>query len=918
MKRTTKSLSATILAATAASMMLAWPTLASEGEVFIPYDEFYLDNGLRVIVHEDRKAPIVAVTVWYHVGSKDELPGRTGFGHLFEHLMFNGTENYDAEYFGPFQQVGATSMNGTIDFDRTAYFQTVPTTALDLALWMESDRMGHLLGAVTQEKLDVEVGVVANEKRQRQGQPYGTALDSVFGALFPAPHPYSWMPIGSIEDLEAATLEDVHRWFETWYGPNNATLVLAGDIDLETAKRKVQHYFGDIEPGPPIERQLRNIPPDLATQRIRKEDRVPQARVYRAWLGPEWLDDDATRIHLANRILTGGRTARLDRRLVYEDQIATSIGSYAFTGEIAGAYIVWATVQPGGDIAEVERVLDEELQRFLEEGPTQQELDRVRTQVRAGFIRGIEQVGGFSGKSNILAEYAVFGGRPDFYRQSLQVMDEATPEDVRATAAAWIRGQGVTLEIHPFDGSLRAAGEGADRSALPFPDEFPHAPFPEMRQATLSNGMRLIVAERRAVPVVQFSLQMNAGYAADQFALPGTASLAMQMLDEGTRNRTSLEISERLANLGANLGTGANLDLVSVSLSALRENLDESLDIYADVILNPVFPDNELERLRRQRLSTIQQEQTTPMSMALRVFPSLLYGEGHAYALPMTGSGTPESVQAITREQLVDFHRTWFRPDNATLIVVGDTDLDDILPRVERLFAGWEPATVPDRTLPEVGRPDGPRVFLINRPGSEQSMIMAGQLVAPKREEDDLAIRTMNDVLGGNFMARINMNLREDKGWSYGASSAIVETAAQRPFIAYAPVQTDMTAPAMREMLREIEEITSARPITDDEVSTSKRRATLTLPGRWETANSVASDIAQLVRFGLPDDYWYDYADMVESLSVNQVRAAADSELSPGQLTWIVVGDLSLVEDEVRELGFGPVQVIDTEGNVIR
>ncbi len=916
MRRYTTAAMAT--AWTACSLLLASAVPASEAGIDIPFDEFHLDNGLRVIVHEDRKAPIVAVTVWYHVGSKDELPGRTGFAHLFEHLMFNGTENYDAEYFGPFQQVGATSMNGTTDFDRTNYFQTVPSSAIDLALWMESDRMGHLLGAVTQEKLDVEVGVVQNEKRQREGQPYGTAFDSIMGALFKAPHPYSWMPIGAMEDLEAATLEDVHHWFENWYGPNNATLVLAGDIDAATAREKVQHYFGDIPPGPPIERAQRYIPPSLPAQRIRKEDRVPQARVYRAWLGPEWRSDESTYIQLADWILTGGRTARLNRRLVYEDQIATSVGSYAFTGEIAGAYIVWATAQPGGDLAEVERVLDEEIQRFLDEGPTRQELDRVRTQIRASFIRGIEQVGGFSGKSNILAENAVFGGRPDYFQHSLEVMNAATTEQVRATTARWVSGDGITLEIHPYDSNLGASSSGADRSALPMPDEFPQAPFPQMQQATLANGMRLIVAERRAVPVIQFSLQLNAGYAADQFALPGSASLAMQMLNQGTRRRSSQQISEELADLGANLGTNANLDLVSVNLSTLRETLDASLDIYADVILNPVFPDNELERLRRQRQSTIQQEQTTPMSMALRVFPSLLYGDGHAYALPMTGSGTPESVAAITRDQLVDFHSTWMRPDNATMIVVGDTDLDEILPKLERLFRGWEPAPAPRKSLPVVERPDGSRVFLINQPGAEQSMIMAGQLVAPKREQDDLAIRTMNDILGGNFMARINMNLREDKGWSYGASSAIVETMAQRPFIAYAPVQTNMTAPAMREMLSEIQDLIATRPITDEEVGTSKRRATLTLPGRWETAGSVASDIAQLVRFGLPDDYWHQYAELVETLSVEQVRAAAIAELAPDQLTWVVVGDLRHIEDDIRQLDLGPVQVIDTEGNIVR
>jgi zinc protease len=899
------------------SLLLLAGTLAAQEDPRIPFDEFYLDNGLRVVVHEDRKAPIVAVTLWYHVGSKNETRGRTGFAHLFEHLMFNGSENHDDEYFRPLQEVGGTSMNGTTDFDRTNYFQTVPTTALDTALWLESDRMGHLLGAVTQEKLDQQRGVVQNEKRQSENQPYGAVFKEIMAHLFPEGHPYSWLPIGAMEDLEAATLEDVHEWFRTYYGPNNATLVLAGDIDVATAKTKVEHFFGDIPPGPPLTRPKRWIPADVPEQRIVMEDRVPQARVYKAWAGPEWISDEATFMQLASSVLTSGKSSRLYHRLVYQDQIATSVGAFPLAGEIAGAFIVWGTAQPGGDLAQIERALDEEVERFLAEGPTPEELERVQTEVRAGFIRGVEQVGGFGGKSNILAENAVFGGRPDHYEHTLSVIESAGVADVTTAARKWIDGPGLTLEVHPYRQSLSARSEGADRSRLPMPEEFPAAPFPELQQTVLANGMRLIVAERAAVPVIRFSLQMNAGYSADQFGRPGTASLAMEMLDEGTTTRGALEIDEALARLGAQLSAGSNLDFSSVGLSALRENLDESLEIYADVILSPAFPDHELERLRRLRLSQIQQERVTPMSMALRVLPQLLYGEGHAYALPMTGSGTEESVAAITREDLIEFHQTWFKPGNATMIVVGDTTLAEIEPKLEALFAGWRAGDVPDKVLDEVETPTAPRVYLVDRPGSEQSMVIAGHLIGPKRVEDDIAIQAMNDIFGGNFTARINMNLREEKGWSYGASSTVVETAGQRPFLAYAPVQTDRTADSMAEILRELRELVSEQPATEQEVAVSKRRSTLTLPGRWETAGAVAGDIAQLVRFGLPDDYWHHYAGLVEALEVSAVRSAAAENVLPEKLIWVVVGDLARIGDEVRALGLGEVRVIDTDGALL-
>ena len=907
----------TIAALCSLALVLAAATAGAQEMPDIAFDEFYLDNGLRVIVHEDRKAPIVAVTIWYHVGSKNEEPGKTGFAHLFEHLMFNGTENYDDDYFRPFQEVGATSMNGTTSWDRTNYFQTVPSTAIDLALWMESDRMGHLLGAVDQGKLDEQRGVVQNEKRQGENQPYGTAFQQVLANVFPPDHPYSWPIIGSMEDLDAATLDDVTEWFETYYGPNNATLVLAGDIDVDTARAKVQQYFGHIPPGPPLTKRDNWTLGELEAKRVTMQDRVPQARVYKTWRAPRWADDDGTLLELAGEVLSGGITSRLYQRLVYEDQIATNVSASALTMEIAGAFFVSATVAPGQDIGEVERALDEELARFLAEGPTEEELARVKTETLAFVIRGLERVGGFRGKSNILAENAVFGGRPDFYKRPLSVLQAATPEEVRAAANRWISGNAVTLEVLPFEQALAASGENADRSSLPVVEEFPAASFPELGRATLSNGMRVIVAERDAVPVVQFRLQMNAGYASDQFGSPGTAKLAMETLDQGTTSMNALEIADSLAGLGATLGTGSNLDYSTVSLSALKENLDASLEIYADVILNPAFPESDLERLRRLQLAAIEQEQTTPDAMAFRVFPRLVYGEGHAYSLPLTGSGSRASVEAITREDIFDFHTTWFKPNNATMIVAGDITLDEVLPRLEAAFAGWESGETPAKNLPEVDLPDGPRVYLLDRPDSAQSVIIAGQLIPERRADEEIALDTMNDILGGNFTSRINMNLREDKGWSYGARTTLYDTQAQRPYLAYAPVQTDQTAPAMLEMAREIDEYLTSRPPSEEEVETSKKRATLTLPGRWETAASVAGSIAELVRFDLPDDYWDGYANLVAGLDTADVRAAANEVLAPERLTWIVVGDLAAIGDEVRALGLGEVRLLDSEGNVV-
>jgi zinc protease len=900
------------LAAAALAIALATAAVAQDPE--IPFDEFYLDNGLRVVVHEDHKAPIVAITIWYHVGSKNEVPGKTGFAHLFEHLMFNGSENHDDDYFRPLQEVGVTNINGTTDFDRTNYFETVPTSAVDLALWLESDRMGHLLGAIDQDKLDEQRGVVQNEKRQGDNEPYGKVFQTILTNLFPPGHPYSWETIGSMEDLNAASLEVVKTWFETYYGPNNATLVLAGDIDLGAAREKVERYFGDIPPGPPLTHKQRLIPANVPSGRIVMEDRVPEARIYKVWLAPEWINDESTYLQLADYVLTSGKTSRLYQRLVYEDQVATDASAFAMINEIAGAYVVYATAGEGQDLKTVERTLDEELERFLADGPTRAELERVKTELRSGFIRGVEQVGGFRGKSNILAENAVYGGRPDFYKHSLELLNTATQQQVLETARKWIRGEPLVIEVHPYATGLAPGSTSADRSKLPLPQTFPDAPFPALQQATLANGMRLIVAERHAVPVVQLSLQLDAGYAADQFASPGVATMTMEMLDEGTASMDALEISDSLATLGAELTSGANLDFSVVGLSALKENLDESLAIYSDVILNPAFPPAELERLKRLQLASIQQEKSSPTDMALRVLPRLLYGEGHAYSLPMTGSGTEEAVSALDRADLVAYHDAWFKPNNATMIVVGDTTLAEIQPKLEALFARWRRGDVPAKTLPDVALPQQARVYLLDRPGSEQSVIIAGHLIGKRTRADDIAIDAMNDILGGAFTSRVNMNLREDKGWSYGADTAVIQTQAQRPFLAIAPVQADQTAAAMREIKREIEEFIGARRATSEEVATSKRRSTLTLPGRWETARAVARDIAELVRFDLPDDYWTGYAELVNGLEADDVHAAAMRLLHPDLMTWVVVGDRSVIEQDVRALGFGAVAVVDADG----
>ncbi len=892
---------------------------APEGVISIPYTKYVLDNGLTLIVHEDHKAPVVAVNVWYDVGSADEKPGKTGFAHLFEHLMFNGSENHDEDYFKPFDRVGATGMNGTTNNDRTNYFQVVPKTALDMALWMESDRMGHLLGAVTQEKLDEQRGVVQNEKRQGENQPYGKAFLTIFENTYPAGHPYDHSVIGSMADLDAASLEDVHEWFKTWYGAANAVLAVAGDVEPEDVKRRVERYFGDIPAGPPLIKPGPNVAQRTGPSRHTIQDRVPQARVYKVWNVAAFGDPDVDRLDILSDILTNGKSSRLYKRLVYDEQIATDVSSFNYTRQLGGLFGITATAQPGGDLTAVEQAIEEEVARLVEEGPTPEELERSKTSQRAGFVRGIERVGGFGGKSDILAASQVYYGSPDAHEKRQARILGATAGQVREAARRWLNPGVFTLEVVPY-AEHSVAESGVDRTTgVPRVAEFPSASLPHREHATLSNGLKVILAKREGVPVVELDLLLDAGYAADQFGLPGTARLALDMQDEGTTSRDALEISDELDRLGANLSVGSDLDVSFVRMSALKENLETSLELFADVILNPSFPEKELDRLRKQQIAAIQREKAQPMTMALRVFPRLLYGEDHAYGMPLTGSGTEESVAALDRAALEKFHSTWFRPGNATLIVVGDATLDELTPQLERLFAGWEKGETPKKNLATVEQQPESVVYIVDRPGSEQSMLFAGHVMPPKNDPDEVSIDALNHILGGSFSARINMNLREDKHWTYGARSVIVDAAAQRPFFVYASVQSDKTAEALAEIRKELTGIRPGgqRPATQEELEKVKDQKTLTLPGRWETNGAVLDDIVEMVRFGLDEDYWDDFPGAVRALELTDIEAQADAALQPDRTVWVVVGDRSGIEAGIRELELGEVRFIDADGNPV-
>jgi len=881
-------------------------------DINIDYQRYVLDNGLTLLVHEDHKAPIATVNIWYHVGSKNEHEGITGFAHLFEHLMFNGSENYQGEWFLPMEKAGGTDLNGTTWFDRTNYFQTVPVPALDMVLWMESDRMGHFVGAITQEGLDEQRSVFQNEKRQGDNRPYGKAGYIQLEGMFPEGHPYRWSTIGSMEDLNAATLEDVTHWFETYYGASNAVLVVAGDVNPDEIFERVKYYFGDIAPGPALNKPERWIAKRTESSRDRMYDEVAQARISKSWNTPSFGEEDAVYLEIASEILAGSKNSLLYKRLVYEDQIASSVSAMQLPLEIAGIFEVEAYAKPGVPLSQIETAINEEMAEFLRRGPTRDQLERVKTSYFASLIRGLEKVGGFRGKAQLLATYETYVGDASLYKRDLEIFENATANNVRDAARRWLSSGDHNLEVIPR-AKYQVAEEGADRSQLPGPGEAPELDFPEIQDYQLENGIRVLQVQRGDLPVVSVSLQFDAGYSADPQDQLGAAGLMSAMLDEGTENYDALEFAARAEELGAVISSGSSLDTSSIGLSALSVNLEDSLELLKEAILNPSFDESELERVRSNWLDQIAREKTEPYSLALRNLPPLLYGDNHPYGIPFTGSGTEESISALTADQLRAFHRTWIRPDNAQIVVVGNLSREEIEPLLNNEFGDWDAPDIerPAKELFPVDPVEETVIYLMDKPGSPQSLVIGGHLLPPNQDEDreelDMAVR----ILGGNFNARLNMNLREDKGWAYGARASATSAVGQRPLIYYAPVQIDRTVDSLRELIRETNAYIGETPANIEELTRSKDGILRSLPGRYETNGSVAGTLQDILMYDRPLDYVDRYQNELESMTLEDVQQAANAYLMPGNTIWLIVGDLDEIEQPLREAGIADVRVIE-------
>lgn len=915
--------------------------------VNIPHEKFTLPNGLTVLVHEDRKAPIVAVSIWYGVGSKNEPKGKTGYAHLFEHIMFNGSENAPGDYFEYTKKIGATDLNGTTWLDRTNYFQTVPTTALESALFLESDRMGHLLNGLTKEKLDNQIGVVSNEKRQGDNQPFGLVDYKRSETLFPVGHPYHHDTIGSLEDLAAASLDDMKLWFTDHYGPNNAVLVLAGDINAAQAKPLVEKWFGSIKRGkdvPPVNAPIPTLEKPI---KIVMKDKIPATRIYRNWIVPGLADPDANALYVAMAALGGLSSSRLDNILVRQEQSAVSVAAYMLPFVHGSLVNIQVDVKPGGDADAVAKRLDEILSEFVAKGPTAEEVQRVATSTIAQQIDGLEQVGGFGGKAVALAEGQLYVGDSNFYKKELQRLAATKPETVKAAMEKWLTRPVLEIRVEPGEREAYqevAAGSGMrtgtlsapafysppgsedlsgtvgtsfqDRSKFPEPTGTPALDFPAVEETTLKNGIKVFFARRAAVPTVRVAVSFNAGYSADPVDKRGIASMMSTMLLEGTKTLTSTQIAETEEKLGADVNVNSSLDRTVASMRAVKPNLAPSLDLLADVIKNPAFDEKEMERVRVQQQTRIKSENNQPQGIAVRTLPPLLYGKGHPYGGPQTGSGYPETVATITKADVSAFHQSWVHPAKAEIFVVGDTSLKEIKPLLEKRFGNWKAAgaAAPAKNFTAAIPAAQSKILLIDRPNSPQSLVMAGKVLDAKGSDDLLTLRAANEIFGGDFLSRINMDLRETKGWSYGVRSQVNGAEDRVPFYMFAPVQTNQTGPSIKVLMDQLKDFNGSKPVTPDELDKTIKGNVLELPGSYEQSAAVLGQMQADRLNKRPFDYAETIAAKYTALTATALNDEMRAKIDPSKITWLVVGDAAKVKPQLEALGL-PIEMVGEAAN---
>jgi len=920
----------TVTALAALAATLSAPLAAAATASTIPFEKYRLDNGLEVVLAQDRSLPLVAVDIWYHVGAADEEPGRTGFAHLFEHMMFTGSKHVPRGVADKLlEAAGGTDSNATTSFDRTNYFDTVPSNQLELALWAHADRMGYLLDSLDQTALANQQDVVRNERRQSfENRPYGIVDEAVFRALFPAGHPYRPAIIGSHTDIQIARLADVRDFFKRYYRPNNATLVIAGDFDASNAKRLVQKYFASLRRGPDVARQSVVTPPITSERRVTVTDQIELERIDLAWLTPPRFKPDDAELAIAGYILGGGKSSRLYNKLVYDLQLAQEVSADQDPYALTSIFEIEALARQGHTAAELQPIIDAEVDRLATEGPTPEEVERARNQIERALYAQLQRVGG---RADVLNMYNQYTGDPGYLSKDIERYARVTPADVQRAVRAHLgkNARAVVLAVRgekkldpdpPAPPPPTINGTESINADEPWRNTPPKAAaarapvLPAPHSFRLANGLTVLHLYRPSLPIVTARLVVNAGLASNDPALPGLADFAAVMLEEGTTSRSSRELADQLAQLGAAYAAQTRRDVTALHVDALSRNFGDALALLADVAQHPTFPSDEIERQRKALLNDIAEAREHGGALADAALARALYGPGNPYG--RTALGTEASVARLGQEDLRGWWQRWFSPSNAAIIVVGDIDPASLRAMVEKQWGGWTAAE--GSAASRAGAPvttTKARVVIVDRPEAPQTELYVGRIGAARTTPEYPALQVLNEAFGGAFTSRISLNLREDKGYTYGAGSRFEYGRVPGPFVIRTAVRADVSGPAVKEILGELKRAESA-PFAPSELARARGSLEQSLPGLFETNGAIAASFGELFAYKLPLDYYRTLPAAFSHVDAATVEKLARHYLDPASMVVIAVGDRKRIEVELKALDLEPTEVWPIAGTL--
>ena len=903
----------------------------------IKFERYTLPNGLTVITHEDHRLPLVAVDLWYHVGPLNERPGRTGFAHLFEHMMFEGSEHVgEKSYFNILQSAGASNVDGTTQFDRTNYYETVPSNQLELALWLESDRMGFLLEGLDREKLANQRDVVRNERRQGEGQPYSVAGDQLIHMLFPEGHPYYGKVLGSHADIESARITDIRAFHQQFYTPNNASIAIAGDFDPEILRALLMKWFGPIPSGPKVEQPIVVTRPITSQLRATVTDSVQLSTVTIAWLAPPVFNPEIYSVDAASFALGGAKASRLSEALVYKAQTAPNVNCRTYVFKLASFMVCNITAKPGVKLEELEATFWSELAKLQRDGPTPEELESSKALNISAMITGLQRLGGIGGVADTLNRYNQYTGDPGFLSKDIAMTEAITVASTKNAAAKYLTKDaavviycvpgkkilndvarspddtdaGVKI-VNPYSPEFEASQEWRKTKPAAGPAPALHLPVPA--EFKLENGLRVLLVEEHALPLVSAELVSRAGSDTDGPGKSGLATLTAKIMSDGTLSRDLTKLSSDQERIGTSFDVSAAMDSSAISTTVLTSHSDKVMELLADVAEHPAFRAGDVQRDRTQSQLSIAQDTDDVESIAARVGSKLVFGD-QPYG--WSGSGTTESVAALTPADIARFYADHYGPQNSALLLVGDVTRAEAEELARRYFGKWSNSTASDTRVPPPPPQQSTRIVIVDKPGVPQTVLEVFGLGIAGDSPDADILSVMNFTLGGSFGSRINMNLREVHGYTYDARSEFKKYRAGGEFVARALVRTDATAAAAKEMMREIRNF-STMPSTAEELTAAKQASIRSLPGRFETTSSIASAMSDIFVYNRPPDYYAKLPANYQSVAGADIARVAQQYLHPDRLVIVAVGDRAKIEPDLNSESLGPVEVRDINGQLV-